>query len=178
MTGDDATPPPERRRPFHHWFRDRFGNPSAVYGLIVYSVVIATASDDTTAMPEILLTSIGSLLVFFVAHVFAHTLADHGRLPLGAAIAHGVRHSVGMLYSAIPSTLVLVAGLSESFDDDTAAEISLLVAMVVLGLLGYSAYAERGVRRTTRWIGAIGTALLGFVIIMLDYFAHSHFHVH
>jgi hypothetical protein len=159
-------------RQLHHWFRDRFGNPSAVYGLIVYSALIASVSDHEAQLWAIIGTAVGTLVIFFVAHVFAHTLADHGRLHLGAAIGNAVAHSAGMLYSAVPSTAVLVLGMVEGGDPDVTVSVALLVAMIVLGVLGYSAYAERGVRRSVRWVGALGTAALGFVIFFLDYLVH------
>ena len=77
-----------------------------------------------------------------------------------------------MLYSSVPSTAILIAGTLEGADPDTTVSVALVVAMVVLGILGYSAYAERGARRSIRWAGAVGTATLGFVIFLLDYAIH------
>jgi hypothetical protein len=169
---DDDTRPGEQRPRLHRWLRARFGSPAAVYGLIVYSVAIAVVSDEEETLGGVLGKSVLSLLVFFVAHVFAHTLSDHGRLPLGAAIGSGVRHSAGMLYSSVPSTAVLLAGTLEGGEPDATVSLALIVSMIVLAVLGYSAYAERGVRRTMRWAGAIGTGFLGFVIFSLDYAVH------
>ncbi|MEN2740141.1 hypothetical protein ABCS02_20280 [Microbacterium sp. X-17] len=174
MTDDHATdgPEPERRRRLHHWLRERFGSPAAVYGLIVYSVAIAVVSDHEETLPGVLVKSVLTLVIFFVAHVFAHTLADHGRLSLGAAIGRAVRHSAGMLYSSVPSTAVLLLGTLENGDAETTVSVALIVSMVVLAVLGYSAYAERGASRALRWVGAIGTGLLGFLIVALDYAVH------
>lgn len=160
----------------HRWFRDRFGNPSAVYGLIVFSTLMAGVSDQYSETWQVLAESVASLLIFFIAHVFAHTLAEHGELPLGAAIGSAVRHSAGMLYSAVPSVTVLLTGMLEGADPEWLVSLALLVAMLVLFILGYSAYAERGARRTMRWIGAFGTAALGFVIFLLDLATHSGSH--
>jgi drug/metabolite transporter (DMT)-like permease len=155
------------------WFRSRFGNPSAVYGLIVYTAAIGALSvEDEDDLGAMIVKGLFSLIIFFIAHVFAHTLADHGRLPLHRAIWSGVIHSVGMLYTSIPSTLVLVLGLVLGWDAGDAADYALIASVVMLGILGYSAYAERGARHVIRWVGAAGTAALGLLILVLDYLVH------
>ena len=50
--------------------------------------------------------------------------------------------------------------------------LALLLVMVVLGVLGYSAYAQRGAAVWVRIVGAIGTALFGFVVFVLNYAVH------
>lgn len=168
-----ADSPRQSPRSLHRWFRDRFGNPSAVYGLIVFSTLMATVSDRYSETWQVLVEAVTSLVIFFIAHVFAHTLAEHGELSLGAAIGSAVRHSAGMLYAAVPSIAVLIAGMVEGYDAEDTVLVALAVAMLVLFVLGYSAYAERGARHAVRWVGAFGTAALGFVIFVLDYLTHS-----
>ncbi len=79
----------------HRFFRDRFGSPAAIYGLILYTAAIGTISIGEEDLDDIAVEGLLSLLIFFTAHVFAHTVADHGRLSLGQAIRHGVTHSAG-----------------------------------------------------------------------------------
>jgi hypothetical protein len=148
---------------FGAWLRRVFGGPSAVYGLILYSALIAGVSDESTDALEVLFVSLFSLIIFFIAHVFAHTLSDHGEKGLRDALRGGLAHSAGMLYAAIPSTLVLIVG---------AVSIALLIANIELGVLGYSAYAQRGAPRIVRVLGAVGTAILGFAITVLNYAVH------
>jgi hypothetical protein len=169
----DRPGPGDGRGAVRRWFRSRFGNPSAVYGLIVYTAAIGALSvEDEDDLGSVLVRSVIALLVFFVAHVFAHTLADHGRLPLHQAIWSGVTHSVGMLYTSIPSTIVLILGVVFDWDPGDASDLALLTSVIMLGILGYSAYAERGSRHVIRWVGAVGTAALGFLILVLDYLVH------
>ncbi|MDO8384655.1 MAG: hypothetical protein Q7T17_16975 [Microbacterium sp.] len=157
---------------FRGWLRRVFGGPSAVYGLILYSALIAGVSDESTDSLEVLIVSFISLIIFFIAHVFAHTLSDHGDHGFWNALEGGVRESAGMLYAAIPSTLVLIAGATTHMDADDSVSLALLVATLVLGVLGYSAYARRGAGRFVRIVGAIGTAILGFAIMILNYAVH------
>lgn len=157
---------------FRGWLRSVFGGPSAVYGLILYSALIAGVSDESTDSLEVLIVSLFSLIIFFIAHVFAHTLSDHGDHGFRAALAGGIGESAGMLYAAIPSTLVLIAGATTHMDADDAVGLALLVATLVLGTLGYSAYAQRGAGHFVRIVGAIGTAFLGLLIMILNYAVH------
>lgn len=157
---------------FRGWLHRVFGGPSAVYGLILYSALIAGVSDESADSLDVLIVSLISLIIFFIAHVFAHTLSDHGEQGFLSALDGGIRHSAGMLYAAIPSTLVLIAGATTRMDADDSAGLALLVATIVLGVLGYSAYARRGAGIAVRVIGAIGTAVLGFAIVILNYLVH------
>ncbi|WP_100811505.1 MULTISPECIES: hypothetical protein [unclassified Microbacterium] len=154
------------------WLRRVFGGPSAVYGLILYSALIAGVSDESTDSLEVLIVSLFSLIIFFIAHVFAHTLSDHGEHGFWHALEGGVRESAGMLYAAIPSTIVLIAGATTRMDADDSVGLALLVATIVLGVLGYSAYERRGAGHVVRIIGAVGTAILGLAIMILNYAVH------
>lgn len=165
-----VTPPTESR--FRGWLHRVFSGPSAVYGLILYSALIAGVSDESTDSLEVLIVSFISLIIFFIAHVFAHTLSDHGEHGFWNALEGGVRDSAGMLYAAIPSTLVLILGATTRMDADDSVGLALLLATVVLGILGYSAYARRGAGRFVRIVGAVGTALLGIAITILNYAVH------
>lgn len=157
---------------FRGWLHRVFGGPSAVYGLILYAALIAGVSDESTDSLEVLIVSFISLIIFFIAHVFAHTLSDHGEHGFWNALEGGVRESVGMLYAAIPSTLVLILGATTRMDADDSVGLALLVGTVVLGVLGYSAYARRGAGPLVRIVGAVGTAILGFAIMILNYAVH------
>jgi hypothetical protein len=157
---------------FRAWLHRVFGGPSAVYGLILYSALIAGVSDDSTDTGVVLLVSVLSLIIFFIAHVFAHTLSDHGEHGFWRALEGGVSESAGMLYAAIPSTLALIAGVVTRMDADDSVGLALLVATLVLGALGYSAYARRGAGTFVRIVGAVGTAILGFAIMLLNYAVH------
>ena len=154
------------------FLRQRFATPAAVYGLILYTVLLAVASDDNPSVGEVLFISVTSLLVFFLAHVFAHTLGDHGELGLRRATVQAIHHSSGMLYASIPPTIVLIVAGLLGQDSDSATDSASVAAIVVLGVLGYFAYAKRTDSVATRLVGAFGTALLGALIMLLDYAVH------
>src|SRR5690606_4341415 len=100
-------------------FRDRIVTPDAVYGTVLFAVVIAAASDGDLDHPgeplELLVTAVLTLAVFCIAHIYARTIANHGvrrgeDVPLGTALRRAVLASLGMLWAAVPSAIVLVLG--------------------------------------------------------------------
>lgn len=157
---------------WRHWFDDRFRTPAAIYGLIVYSALLLTTSDHHESVGEVVLVSATTLIIFFVAHVFAQTLADHGRKRLWASTAGALEHSAGMLYAAVPPTIALLLAWWQGASTDDATEAALWTAVAVLGVLGYLAYARTGSSRGMRIVGAIGTAMLGALIAVLEYAFH------
>lgn len=170
MSASAATP--SRWARVRAWFDVRFRSPAAIYGLIVFAAFVTIADDHAESVWEVLLSASTSLIVFFIAHVFAHTLTEHADHGLRHATREGMRHGAGMLYASVPSVLVLVwAGLTGVSIDD-AADLSMWSTFIVLGLLGYSAYRRRGARLPVRLLGAFATACLGVFIAILEYAIH------
>ncbi|HWK19885.1 MAG TPA: hypothetical protein VNR37_03830 [Microbacteriaceae bacterium] len=154
------------------WIRERLATAPAIYGLIVYVVLIAATSDYEHDAYLVFVWSALGLIVFYLAHSFAEGLAAHDEPDLWKAAKRGLRHSLGMLYSAVlPSIAILVCALV-GLDGDHASDWALLVGLVVLGYLGYQATADRGKPVWVRILSAFVTALLGFVIMIIDYAVH------
>lgn len=155
------------------WVRERFATAPAIYGLVVFQVLVAAESDD----PEepLLLVLVWSLLAFlgfYVAHVFAEVVARHGSDSLGVSVRKGFSHSAGMLYAAILPSLALLACVLTQTDGETASDWVLGVGLIVLAFLGYQATALRGRPLWARIVGGLLTALVGFVVILLEYMVH------
>lgn len=147
--------------------------PDAVYGLILFSALIGAVDDEDSDTLEVLLVSVASLVIFWGAHVFAGTIASHGaEARLGVAFRRAVSHSTGMLYAAILPSLVLLLGVFHVMSADDAVSLALLVAAVVLGVLGYSAFSLRRSHVAIRILGGIGTALFGLLMIVLNIVVH------
>lgn len=159
------------------WIRERLVNPEAVYGLILYSALIGGVSTEDSSSLEVLVVSVFSLVIFWGAHVFARTIASHGvadgmETSLRAATRLGFVESSGMLYAAILPTLPILLGVAKVMSTDDAVSLSLLVAMIVLGVLGYQSFAQRQARVITRILGALGTAFFGLLMIILNIIVH------
>lgn len=154
------------------WIRDHLATAPAIYGLIVYVVLIISTSDDEPEAIFVLLWSAIALVVFYLAHSFAEALAAHDQPNLGAAARKGLAHSSGMLYAAILPSIALVICAIIGIPGEDASNWSLLVGVVVLAYLGYQATADRGAKVWVRLLSALLTAFLGFVIMFIDYMVH------
>jgi hypothetical protein len=159
------------------WLRQHFVTADAVYGLILYSALVGGVSDDDSNALEVLLISAVSLVIFWGAHVFAGTIANHGvkdgaEVRLGAAVRNAVAHSSGMLWAAILPSVALLLGVFPVLSTDDAVTIAMLIAMLQLGVLGYQAFAQRRSSIPVRILGGLGTALFGLLMILLNIAVH------
>lgn len=159
-------------------FRDRVVTDEAVYGTVLYAAVIAASSapdDHSDGVPgdsaalaprdvlDVLLLSLTTLLVFWVAHVFARTLAR-------GALRDALRHSNGMLLAAVLPTVPLVLGAVGVLPD--AVDWSALLSFVVLAFLGYGSAERRGRGIGIRILSAFIAVVLGFVIVVIKIAVH------
>lgn len=173
-------------------FRDRVVTADAVYGTILFAALVAVSSED--GAPEdgltldlspaeidageslsVLVIAGVSLLAFFLAHVYARTIAGHGvrsgrEVGVGEALRDALRESSGMLVAAVPSTILLGLGALGILPD--APDWALLGALLVLFALGYQALAERRARVWLRLVSGVVSALLGLVVILIDVAVH------
>ena len=159
-------------RRWHDWFDVRFRTPAAVYGLIVYSALLMITADHDTDVTDVVVSSVATLIVFFIAHVFAYTLADHGKHPLGRATRYALTHSSGMLWAALPPTLAMIIAGASGLQAEEASGYALWATMAVLAFLGYVAYSRTGAGIARRILGATGTALRGAFVAILEYAFH------
>jgi hypothetical protein len=174
--------------------RSHVSSADAIYGTILFAALIAVSSDthgDSDGIPgdstgvtitigsssqtqsdllDSLVISGTTLLIFWLAHVYARAIAGHGAGGLRSSIWKAFDASAGMLYSVIPTTIVLLLGIIGVLPD--AADWSLLVTIVVLGLLGYQSFAQRGGRLWTHILGAVVSALLGLILVILNASVH------
>jgi hypothetical protein len=164
--------------PESRWERIRHAvvTPELIYGTIISSAVIAVADDDDSDF-DVFVVTIVTMLVFWAAHVFAIAVANHGRregrvIGIREAFRGGAHHSVGLLYASVIPLLFLVLGSIGVLDEDTAYLVALVVGMVLLGVLGWLAFADRGSPWPVRLLGGLGTALFGLVIVAFKAFLH------
>jgi hypothetical protein len=130
--------------------RHQVVTPELIYGTIIVSAIIVLAEDDQNDFSLLVVVAVTSF-VFWVAHVFASTVAHHGRrggkeIPFGEALGNAVRHSSGLLLAAIIPVFILALGAAGVLTEELAYLIALFVGVVVLFVLGVLAFAERGSR--------------------------------
>jgi len=142
---------------------------AGIYGTIVTASVLATAGGNLRpAALEVLV--FGTLLVYWVAEVYAEILADHihaGRLPTGREL-RGVVGSTWPLVAAsyLPLLVMAVAALLGA-TPKVASFLALAVAVVLLLVHGLTAGRAAGL---TGWrlTGSTATAgLFGIAMVAL-----------
>ncbi|MEV8214717.1 hypothetical protein [Leifsonia sp. NPDC077715] len=155
---------------WRHW-----GTPAAIYGTIVYASVVAAASgadDDRESAVRLLVLSLVSIVVFWLAHVYSTALGFQGdEQRAGDRIRDSIRHALGesggMLEAAIvPSVPLLLAGLGV-LEPDVGVALSLWLTVLMLALLGFSVFRLRGRPIMVCLLGAVVTASFGIVVILL-----------
>jgi hypothetical protein len=160
--------------PRSRWLAIIAANPrGAVYGTIVATALIAATARHQP--PELILTAtVATLLVFWIAHVYADFL-DHGlrqdRFHMGVLPAIMARE-LSMLAAPALSILFLLLGAVGLLDEELAVRLALWNGVVQL--VGWG--IDVGRRRGQAWPAALLTGLVngafGVVIILLEVLLH------
>ncbi|CAN5292122.1 hypothetical protein BH09ACT6_BH09ACT6_13840 [soil metagenome] len=156
--------------------RRQIVTPQAIYGTLLVSAIIGTAVDEVSDR-DVLITTLGTVIVFWIAHVFADGIAHYGTrtsigLPLSESLRHSLRTAAGLLYAAILPCLFLLLGALGVLEESTAYAISLTLPVALLTALGWFALADRGSGAWGRVLGALITGLLGVFVIVLKIAFH------
>lgn len=162
--------------PAHVRLRHRVVTPPAIYGTLLVSAIIGTAEDGDSDL-EVFITTASTLVVFWIAHVFAEAIAHYGRragddVTMGAALRRSLSHSSGLLYAGILPCGVLLLGTLGAMPEWVAYGLSLLLPIVLLAALGWFAVSDRGGRWPAKLLAAWVTSFLGFVVILLKIIFH------
>lgn len=167
------TPPPPGSAPVKNPISSMFATEQAIYGVLVVSGVIVASGGHGGTSVVVLVTVAVTVLVFWIAHVYAGTLARYGDAHgLREAIRRALHHSWGMLVAALVPSLVLALGALGVLEETVSLWVALWVGVGVLAVLGYGAVARRGAPVLVRVGAAAGTALLGVLMMALKAFVH------
>jgi len=154
-----------------------FGTEGAVYGNILVSGMIIVAGSHGGTAGSVLVSVLGTVVVFWAAHVYAGTLSIYGvdnnaSHSIGHSFRLAVRRSIGMLIAALLPSLVLLLGTLQIVNDQVALWVALWLGVVILGVIGYLVYARRGSSMRVRLLGALASAGFGIVMVLLKAFVH------
>lgn len=148
-----------------------------IYGLILVAGLVAVAGTSGQGPLQTLLFVMITVLVFWLAHVYAGTVATHGETghaeaSLRTAVKQSMRRSRGLLTATIPPAIPLICSAFGLFDTITADWIALWIIVAVLAVLGYLAYLRKGQPLHMRLLGAVSTAAFGIIIILAKALLH------
>lgn len=149
---------------------------SAIYGVVLVSSLIAIGWNEDTDL-EVLLFTLGAVMVFWLAHVYAGTVSrEETGSPRWRAILTAARtsaaHSAGMLLAMVLPTIFLLLATFEVLDEYVAYYLALWVGVAVLAVIGWWMAARRGGHWGWRVLSALITASLGLLVIWLGSLVH------
>jgi hypothetical protein len=155
------------------WFLVR---PQVIYGTIIVSAVIVAAPDNDADLEVVGLTAATVVLVW-IAHVFSEIVAGEHTVtnpptPFRVVLSHALTHALGLLISAVLPLLTLAIGVIGLLANHVAYLASLGVGVVSLAVLGWFVFAHRGNAWPIRLVGALGTGLLGAIVVALNSLVH------
>jgi hypothetical protein len=165
--------PPANRPESRWWFLVR---PSVIYGTVIVSAVIVAAPDNDPDLELVLLT-LSTIAIVWVAHVFSEIVAGEHAVtnpptPFGVVLRHAIGHAAGLPISAVLPLACLLIGSLGGFTLPFAYFGALGVGVLSLALLGWFVFAHRGNAWPIRLVGAVGTALLGAIVVGLNALVH------
>jgi hypothetical protein len=142
-----------------------------VYGtIVVLSVIVAGAKaypEDTTRIAVLVAVT---TIVFWLAHAYAHALAqsvrgdEHLTFPEVRRIG---RDEAALVQAGVPSIVVLLLGSLDLFETDTAIWLAVAFGLIVLAVMGFVfARVERLGPTGTVVVVAINLAL-GLLLVAL-----------
>jgi len=157
--------------------RVEFITEESVYGTVLVSGMIVVSRGYGASSWETFEAVLGTVLVFWIAHVYAGTVAGYHAVEgdetsLRAAIRRALRRSVGFLTAAIAPSIVLLLGALEAIPDDVAVWVALWLGVAILAVLGYHVAAARGNSWPLRLLSSLATATMGIAMILLKVLIH------
>ena len=142
---------------------------SAVYGSVLAATVVVSAGDlrVPVALTALLLAS---GVVFWIAHVYAATVAGrHGGWHLGA-IRAGLRHEWPVAFAAVPPAIAAaVCGLTPRITVTEGVWAALVVAIVEQQLWGYAAVRNAHLTGPALTRTILLNVVMGLIIIALKF---------
>lgn len=173
----EVQPPAVSAQPQRNTLGHTLMTEESIYGLILISGMILVSGLQNDASWRVLITVIITVLVFWLAHVYAGTLArfsgSFGGGNLVRAIRESLHRSRGLLVSAILPIAVLSLGTLDIIDDHNALWWALWANTLVLGALGWIGVARWSKSFWWRLASAFTTALFGGFVIILKAIAHN-----
>jgi hypothetical protein len=146
----------------------------AIYGTIAAMAVIAGAARYQSDA-EIFTLTLVTLVVLWLAHVYAETLAQHlkqGGRPKWSVVVTAMTKERTMLEGPAPMLLVLGLGGIGILDNDLALTLALWTGLAQLFAWGVT-YARR---LKWGWATALGIGLVngafGLIIVLLEVIVH------
>ncbi|WP_146069328.1 hypothetical protein [Cryobacterium sp. Y11] len=146
-------------------------NAEAVYGTVLTAGLISAFSLYNPGLPVLIARTVGTVLVFWGAHVYAEIVGNR-EMSWRAAVGEALQRSAGLLWALIVPVACLAAAAVFGLSMDTAINISLWGAVITLAILGWWAARQRRATLLAKLGTAAGTAGMGVALIALKALVH------
>jgi len=148
----------------------------AIYGqILVTSLVGALSEDSEIEAGYILVSVVVTMLIFWLAHVYAEAMArglEAGR-HLGWAEVRGLAAGEWpLVQAAFPTAIVLALGAIGAFSTETAVGLAIAVGVVALFTWGLAIGRASGSSWAAALFGAAISASFGLVVVGLKALVH------
>jgi len=159
------------------WLRREFVTQELISGTVLVSVVIAVANESGGIL-DVFAITLFSVLIFWATEVFAHTVAAQRRRPdtesvrVRASVRSALKDSRGLLLAGIPPLIFLLLGLVGMRGGEVAYWTALWVEVAILAAAGWIAFGGLRVAWYWRVCGALATAALGLLAMLLKILVH------
>ncbi len=155
------------------WFRN-MDSAAAIYGVITATAVIGAGAKHVP-LTNVLLLTIATLLILWVAHVYTKALSHHmrgGTQLRFATISEGMAEESPMLFAPALSILILLLGIFGVMDEHDAARLAIWIGVAQLIAWGIVYARRQGWGwRTSALAGAVNGAF-GLIIVILEVVLH------
>jgi hypothetical protein len=148
----------------------------AIYGQILVTSMVGALSEDSDIDAEYILVSVGAtMLVFWLAHVYAAALAQglevgrHLRWPEFRALAID---EWPLVQATFPTAIVLALGALGVVSTETAVDVAIAVGVVALFSWGLAIGRDSGSSWPAALFGAAISAGFGLVVVGLKAIVH------
>jgi hypothetical protein len=146
---------------------------SAIYGQVLAgSAVVALSRHDEPPL-EIAAGVAATMLVFWVAHVYAEAISRSvARAGRARAVRHLAEREWPMVQAALPAVVALTLAALGLWSRESGITIALGLGVVALAGWGYAAGRRSGRSQHRALLAALGSAVLGLLIIALKVAIH------
>ena len=151
---------------------------AGIYGAIITAAILDTAGGHVTTA-VLVISVVITLLVYWIAEEYAEVLGEHtagGRLPSRAYIQGSLVSSWPMVSASYLPLLAVVLAKITGAADLTAANVGLVVAIVLLTVHGWLAGRAAQLQGWKLVIVTSIAAALGLVMILLKDLVLVHLH--
>jgi positive regulator of sigma E activity len=151
---------------------------AGIYGAIVTAAIIAATGGDLPTVAVVIAVMV-TLVVYWVAEEYAEVLgeqAEGGRLPTWASIRQMLVVTWPMVSASYLPLLALVVARVAGASALTAANVGLVMAIVLLTIHGWSASRAARLRGRQLLFSTSVAALLGIMMILLKDLVLIHLH--